>query len=917
MSLTRVLSSGSGAVAWRMSIDGMPYEAVSHRGMEGTASDNRVRYVGLRSEGLRFSESVHLPLSKWEAQGQRITIVDVDQRWTELFCTVPQSVTYLADNAASGDSVITVLSTSSFPETNGRIYLDGETIDYVSTTATTFNGCSRGRHGSLPTAHYETFGAHLRAPEITDWPVGIEGRRVRVFAYGAGDDKQGDGTQVWVGVARTEPAFDGTRWSFVADPLSSIFDFELGADLEDPRSIRGIYYPWTAPLVVGIVENGISTIAAMTECAIAGFWETQEAFCTALSAAIATAVSSGNTIRGTFTQGPFIAEPRGDSWCIKYTTTSTGDRYIQVGVNSSVDGTPSDLLDNETSVTVPFNEVEPSKTYRVDLLPTANVPNPGAVPRTSLLSTGGSSSYSAALGVNPTNRTGFDEATNPPSRLYLSGAAPSTAVTEASIEWPASTTDGDPISIVAPITDTDTANNSLTLDPRFLPAGGPFAASGPDAAAAVKLRMTRQVAEGNLRDMLEALVGDVSTYVTTGAVPFLRPANGGLSSDIDLDTDDGATPPTLRGGGVIDAAATGAGPVAEARKFTLLAPVKLRELIEHECRLLGIYPCSNASGQITFKRLALPTPTLTADGSFDASNIIVDDQVVAYERSPHGTYNSVVYRLGYDPLEDENTATPVLIRDVVSFGRHPQPRVLEVAPKTVDPDVPIPVEDLARLASRVLGVFGAPYAELTIEAPMTRFDRLLGDVVNVTWSKVPSGLVDTTAAKRGTLGVSNKIGIVIARDWEPMEAKGSVTILLTDQRVGGYVPSAKITDIDGTSGTSNTMTLTLDSAYFPSGTTAETWFAAGYKVRLFKWNSTDASLNVTAEVSTVTPPSGNVVTVKPDDAWTHSGATWCLGFDVSTAIVKTGQKPFVYIARADGGLDWSDETDQPAFTFGP
>jgi hypothetical protein len=44
---------------------------------------------------------------------------------------------------------------------------------------------------------------------ITDRPERFESRRARLYAYGDGDNPQGNGSHVWMGVVSTEPAMDG------------------------------------------------------------------------------------------------------------------------------------------------------------------------------------------------------------------------------------------------------------------------------------------------------------------------------------------------------------------------------------------------------------------------------------------------------------------------------------------------------------------------------------------------------------------------------------------------------------------------------------------------------------------------------------------------------------------------------------
>jgi hypothetical protein len=61
-------------------------------------------------------------------------------------------------NGALTDSatIVTVASTSGFPELNGRFTINNEKIRYTHKTATTFTGCTRGIEGTTAAAHSDT-----------------------------------------------------------------------------------------------------------------------------------------------------------------------------------------------------------------------------------------------------------------------------------------------------------------------------------------------------------------------------------------------------------------------------------------------------------------------------------------------------------------------------------------------------------------------------------------------------------------------------------------------------------------------------------------------------------------------------------------------------------------------------------------
>lgn len=925
MSWTRTLATGHGKLSWRVSIDGLPFDFVSAVSMEDSSDgQGRARYVGLRSSGFKLSERVHLPTASWEPDGMRIKIADVNRRATELFTKRPTAVTYLAADWTSG-TTITVADTSAFAS-SGKAYIGFQSFDYLSTTATTFGGVSGQRFNTPPLKHYVGTGTRASNPEITDWPRSIEGRRVRLYVYGAGDDPQGDGTQVWVGTARTEPTYDGVEWSFSVDPLSGIFDGDLNANLEDPYTIRGIYYSFRDPLMMTIEELGDAnrntlTVSAKTYVLVCGFWETQEEFCADLTDHILDCVSN-HPVTGTFTQQDVRAVPDGLGWRLQYTTTSAakwlriqGGPGSDVGILgagiggsgggiggggasggtvaydgkpfSSMDGVPSTHWIAEDGEAV--STVSNSTTYTLPILTAGGVPEAyGTVPRASL-GWGPYQSATAVSSVPADNRLNVSQATNPEGRLYLndSPASGSTAL----ITW-APNGQGTAEGALTPSITADTTTNYI--DCTFVVTPPPLRVATSENPP--EIRIGRALATGNLHDLLTALQNGSDDYVNQGVWPYIH---GGSSSGASADIDLANSEPE------IDAAA-GSTPLGNGRTYTFFAPVSLRELIEHECRLIGVYPCYDGNGQIVFRRLRLPSPSEVGAVTLSSSNIVIRDNLLTYERCPHGLYNTIDLRVGYDPVEDESTAPLVRIRDVMAYSAAPQPRTLIIAPKSIDPPVPFSYADAVTIATRVLAVFGAPYQYLTVQVPLTMFDATLGSVVAVTWSKVPDGF--------GSLGVEERLGLVVGREWQPREGRGTLTIMLTDQRIGGYAPGGRITGaVTGASVTTGPFTVTLSADYFPSGSTAANFFEAGDAVRIFAWASQETAYNVTGTITAVT---GNAVTFEADSAWEHDiGLDWALGAAVSTSITRENQKSFVYIARSTMRVHWGASDIDDAFTL--
>jgi hypothetical protein len=889
MSWARTKATGSGRFKLRLAIEGVPYEPVSHASMEGTAADGRIRYNGLKSDGLKITEKCDLVRAKLEVSGMRINIADVGKRWTSLFGRKPGAVTYLAADADDADTSFTVLGTGAFAS-SGVIYMDTETFAYDSKDSTHFLDLTRSIWDSYAQYHYTVNGERAAYPEITDWPTVYQGRRCHLYAYGDGDDPQGDGNRIWQGIIAHEPRYDGKIWSFLLDPLTALFRQKLGGDLEEPATIRGIYYPAAAPLVVSIVEfaddfNG-SAISAFVRFAKSGSWEDQAAFLVSLNANIVTAMAAADT--GTFTQSVF-AEEWGGSWAVRFETLGASQRYMQVTITSAIDGPLREYPIDTSDPTGPqIDTIAASRAYYY-------VPENatlGCVPRAVIGSYEPTSSI--ARDLDDAKKFNVDPDTFPPYRIYLGNSAAITSNTSAvQVEWESSGRASDAAG-QAPfiVNDIDAASaSSRYLDLSRPPTIDSLTGVQYYSYAGGKLpqiRQGRSYGSGTLDDFLDAItdVGDTSEYLNTGAWPDIR------ITDIDTVNNE------------IDAAVASS-PWANARAYSVFGEVTLGELIAMECLLAGVFPCLNSSGQITFRKIRLAAPAEAVDAEITATYALVDKMWLAWEPSALGQFNTIILRTGYDPIEDDHKGTTYVMRDVVAFGRRPQARTLEIAPYSTDPaTLGLTFDVLNPIAAKLFSVFASDYAFFTVEVPLTHFDVLLGDVVSITWAKVPNA--------HGGLGVTDKLGVVVGREWNLRGARGKLTILATDRKIGGYAPAAKIDTITGTSGTTGPFTITLASGYMPSGTDTPDFWQAGDLVRLLRWDST-TNTSVNGTVSSV--PGGNQIILSTGSAWTHAAGSWFVAPRVSTAITADDQKVDVFIANADSTLDFSGDTGNKPFEF--
>ncbi len=821
----RFKATGKGQLAWRVSIDGVEKDLVTHSNMSGTPSGERTRILGLKSDGFKFGQEVDLATGHAEGASIRVKFANA-KAGAALFSKRPTSVSYLKENETSTTTTIRCDGATSFA-TSGYAHLNTEAFSYTATSSAGFLGCVRGSWNTLRQNHYTGSGDRLRFPEITDQPVVLEGRRVRFYVYAPGDDKQGAGTLVWVGLMRTQPNFNGVVWAFQVDSLFSVFDTDLGSDLADPTRIRGIYYPEASPLVIQISEGNATTwpgSAIEGAFAICGFWETQEDFLTDVNTALAAELT-----RASFTQTDIYAVKHNDSWAIEFIADGASPKFISIAGGSAVDWFESLPVATDDQGGPAVISVVAGKSYRF------NQPNGGwgTVPRATLGGFDGAAEM--ASGLLEAQKTNFD-GTHIPYRLYLGSSTGITSNTTAvEINWESPDAERTSTAFSGVI---ETSVDAVNASGRYIDVIRP-AWARPDGDRVISdyavglglnvptVRMGRRYTTGggNFSDFLgisgsPGLLTQTKEFMNTGAVPYLRPTDNGVTGDINMSTP----------GNEIDAAAA-ASAFLGRREYSVFSEVDLRELVEHECRLLGIYPVIEDGQYIVFKRLRLAAPSeLVATGAaytITGATIISDPpEFLVWEDAPLGVYNTIQIKTGYNPIEEKHTGARYTIRDVAAYGQSPTARVLPIEPLSAAVSKPA-FEDVVDVGARFLGAFGGQYAYLDLTVSLVHWDLNPGDLVSLTWSKIP----DST----GQLGVTAKLALVVATEWEPMKAVGTVRLMVTDQKIAGYTPASTVNTVTaGTSGTVGPFTVDLSTTGFPSGKTAADFYAVGDKVRAFR-----------------------------------------------------------------------------------
>ena len=884
MTYARTLATGQGKLAYRLQVEGLRKEIVTDATMARSLSDGRSRVVGLVRKGLVEKETPDLARATIKGGQIVVRMEDIGGELTDLFKLAPTKRTWLTANLTATGTAMTVASNAGFVA-GDFIHVGGECmkVDSVagSTTINLVNsaGVRTAQWSTVARAHYAAYGASggqaLAYPGVTNAPITTLGRRARLFAYGEGDDPQGDGTQIWLGRCTSGPRLESAAtWSISLDSIASLLEQDLGADLEDPVIPRGIYYPWCAPLRIYLELSSTSSVTGSTASSatidVFGFYESQEAFVAALNATIASATAGWSTaVRAQVTQG---------GWQLVMVTASASQRAVRVYTNSP----PTDLR-IDTSFFVNGSGVASDSVAANETLYTRFY---APVPR-------------GVYGVPRTLPSGADAtkaATYPEDRIYLGGAlAPDSLTSAVVVDWP----ELGGVTHRLPATDGySTSARWVRLrnlpDPREAPPARIFVPYGGDGVPTLKFG--RYYAGGDLHALLSALTSLTATYVSVGSVPDLR------SDDFELSEIDA----------VVAEATAGIGYLAN-RDYSAFSPKKLTEALAAEAQILGCIWCLSSSGKLTLRRLAVPSLGMVT-ATIDASNVLVDSSFPTSDSDAFGSVNIVRLRTGYDPLEDEHRGPALVQRYVPGFSASNAPRVVEISPVFAPADTRL--QDAIQVALRASGalfaILGNPYDLVRVEVPFSLRSVRCGDVVSLTNAQLPNS--------DGGRGVSDRPCLVVGREFNLATGRGVLTLLCGTGRAKGYAPAMRVESASVVSG--NTWDLTLTAAPPASGSVdyvpahapnASDWFEVGDRVRVWQWDSASPTVRQGA----VDSVSGLLMRVTFTSAWGGLGGnTYICGFDVaSTSGLQAGQREYDFMAGTDLLVDFT--TAQPATEMGP
>lgn len=863
MTLANLVDTGSGRFAARWEIEGLPVEFVTDPGMEQSLGDGRRRLcvTSLEACGFAISERTNVPEALLEMTGTSLALWETDSEdLAGVFHHRPELERWGPTTLEELGTTLRLYSVEGI-EVGDVLHCGTEALRCTSIISATEIGVDRAVWGTVAQFHYSSDTPDHPDMMITNRPIRVRGRQVRLWLYGDGDDLLGNGFQRWLGIVNAEPMITGSgtvyRLSFAG--INSRLRSKIGGDLDLPVRPRGIYYPATAALRVQIHEYSPSLKAPFD--LFTGFYETQAEFVVALEAWLTTPGASAIADAGL--DSTYRAEVTSDGrWTIRVTLGgSTSD--VAVGILSEQDGVSTlrieDML-GEDGLPIGIG-TPPAVVYPDIIWLSRDGHRGGSVPR-------------GFFGESPDVRLhrGSAALSAPRARIYPNRAVDPARWSSAATTWPGSTG-----SRVHQIVAADAGDDWIELGRAAAPIGEALTPPGWVYTSTLlpELQLLWTLAVGSLATAQLELLAMAPEFANLGVVPFV--------TDRDLA---GWT-------GVVGREAVL--PWQRQRFYAFSRSVDFEEFLAHECRLLGLYPGTDLNGKLTLVPLDVPHARTRVAFNIDEEISHVDGQAVELSSMARGnqTVNRVVLRTGYDAREDEWTGF-IEVQDRTSFALDHADRPLEITPRSwavgsVDRgDGAIAGDEVAAVVLPVLSLFGYPHELVDVKVSWRAFDLRIGHVVTFSADHLPHYIA-------GRRPISSVTATVLGRDWKLGDPFGTLTLLLSWQNVAGYAPTARVATAEHVSG--DTWDLTVDQTlYAPSGAVPEEFFAAGDEVRLAQLD-TEAAAPVAGTVVSVNTAL-HVIRVSLAESWTPGSDTWELMF-ARYDVVGADQRSFAYYATRE------------------
>lgn len=885
--------------AYRLVIEGLGIEAVTDPAMERLSPDiSRRRVKGLLRDGLKLSEQCDIARGEIEASSMTVAIVDRqdDQVWCQWLAQQPLRWTWLTVDLDDSDDTVTVSSTEGIG-TNDVIHIGTESMLVAGVASATELDVTGGRAWwqTIAQYHYTTDGEELVTPKVTvTRPTTLEGRRAYLYRYVDGDSLQGDGSLIWRGICSTDARLedDGATWTITVDPITTLLKQPIASDLEEPTTIRGIYYPQSQFFRFSFLESANPTTFEPSSGRTAiirmyGFWETQDQWCADIALAIAqasstsgagtTGVVSGTTgvvdveiafttTRTTETIAVEVQET--GHWGVRWVPDSVSPRLLSIsafgaggaGASFAIEGTILELSGDPTA--------DPAAPHPwVIVAGNGGTTGQGLVPR----AVAGGSGIGGGGGL-PFSALRMYPAIDLTSVALAIGAIEDVA---AQIEW---TDGGTPASGGFPVRAADADEGWIqlqSLDVRFM-----FPGQLP------RISLRRYLGQGTIATMRDALVALAPRLANAGGSPFIT-------------TEDLASWTA-----VADRAAGGRTHLA-SRLYVVGGEVDLDEMVAHECRLFGVFPRLDADGKIGLGYLELPTSTALLAGTLDDGDVLVSDQPPTWERNgTDGSINVVEVKSGYSIVTEDHEGTPIIVRDVTALSTRKATRKLEIAPLSLDPSgFAWGVTAAVDVARRVLSIFGRPYSivRLSVSAEWLTI-ALCGTVFGLRSPRIPNVLTGSRGVGQGTDPAA--VGLVIGRDWDLTTETGVLTLIVSEAQTAGYAPSVFVSSSTVVSGNQYDLVVTFNdpsgASAVPAGAELSDFYTVGDVLSLLIWDATTQSAQ--GCVINAIDDGGLELRVTFGAPPTLTGTRY-LAFALYDAAITSSQRRFAFFADASRLLD--------------
>ena len=861
MTLTRIKSTGKGRLNARLVIEGLDHCFVSSARMERAAdSQGRPWVNGLVLDGMKIGASADLMRATLKGEALTAVVRDLDRiagsrhgRVTRALWRSPTARSFLRADLSESATSMSVTDTTAFPS-SGVVHVGTEAIAYSGKTSTSFTGLTRAWFQTIAQAHYVADGEGLADALVTDYPVGVEGRRAYLYLYGDGDLPTGNGTLRWRGVCASDVLWSGGACSIQIDPVTRLLDQPIGGKTLSRVGIRGIHYTGASPLEINVTD---ATNGLVGGAMVIGFYEDQHAFVEAVNTALGTAVALGGISLGTGASLTARATP--DGWEVVYVAASSSPVCIIVGVKSDIDF-PGDWVFGAGALIVPGSAYTPvaSAVYRTTFA--------SEIPR-------------GTLGRRVTwERREIDE---PPSltatynRLYLSGLAAPTDndVIHVSLDG----SDEEPVYSVR-VYSVDEATRSIYVEPY---------PSFATLSARTSVEIGRHLATGDITDLVDTIALDAPELANAGLMPLIIGSDLSYTADLE---DSIAGQPLAQGRGW----------------YAFEGGRTLAEILAPELMVLGGYMRVTTDGGIEMARLAPGLPTDTA--AFSVDDTASAEQSI--ERSANGVLGEVTYKMGYDPIEDEHDDRTITCRDVQSTSAVRTSLSLEVAQLSTsnggyrrsDDWATIDRGAVIRMSMAAFGLFGMPTATVTLSLDARYMDARIGDIVRVSSAMLPD-------VSDGYSPIVDRVGVVVAHSLDLASGAVMLGVLLHTQRFSGYAPSFLIDSQTNTSGDTWSITLTL--AGYTDSTDVADWLAAGDLVEAHRLDSGGV---VTGTIDSV--DGVDEVTVSFDSTWTPGAYEWHLRAQPSSSHdLDAPLASYAYVGNSSVRLEYADgDVDAQVFS---